>query len=65
MRKMHHLTMVSLLITTCILNESLPLFIDAVTNPVVAIVLSVVLTLVFGEIIPNAICTGPRKLEIV
>jgi len=65
MRKKHHLTMVSLLIATCILNESLPLFIDTITNPLVAIILSVALTLVFGEIIPNSICTGPRKLEIV
>ncbi|KXZ48422.1 hypothetical protein GPECTOR_28g830 [Gonium pectorale] len=37
--------------------EALPLFIDRLANPVAAVILSVSVVLVFGEIIPQAVCS--------
>ena len=45
-------------------NEALPLFLDALVPPWLAIVLSVTCVLFAGEIIPAAIFTGPSKLKI-
>mmetsp|Transcript_66723 Transcript_66723/g.143965 ORF Transcript_66723/g.143965 Transcript_66723/m.143965 type:complete len:94 (-) Transcript_66723:769-1050(-) len=65
LRKQHHLCMVSLLIAQCLAAESLPLFLDAITNPLAAVIISVVLSLFFGEILPNSYATGPKKLQVV
>lgn len=64
LRRKHHLVMISLIIADCLAAESLPLFLDTVVDTVGAIVLSVILMLFFGEIIPQAICTGPKQLTI-
>jgi metal transporter CNNM len=37
--------------------EALPLFLDRLLNPVGAILLSVTAILLFGEIIPQAVCS--------
>ncbi|XP_051206023.1 DUF21 domain-containing protein At4g14240 isoform X2 [Lolium perenne] len=37
--------------------EALPIFLDRIFNPVLAVVLSVTFVLAFGEVIPQAICT--------
>ncbi|KAK9146716.1 hypothetical protein Sjap_006619 [Stephania japonica] len=37
--------------------QALPLFLDRIFNPVVAVVLSVTFVLAFGEVIPQAICS--------
>lgn len=37
--------------------EALPLFLDRLANPITAIIMSVTAVLVFGEIVPQAICT--------
>jgi CBS domain containing-hemolysin-like protein len=60
----HHLLLVSLLLCNCIAGEALPLFLDAVVSPILAVVLSVTFVLLFGEIIPSAIFTGPHQLII-
>ena len=56
--KHHHLLLVTLLMANAVAMESLPLFLDRVVSPVVAIVISVTAVLIFGEIIPQAICTA-------
>merc|ERR1712137_304885 len=53
----HHLLLVTLLTANAIAMEALPLFLDRLVGPVLAIILSVTLVLLFGEIIPQAICT--------
>jgi len=63
-RKQHHLLLVSLLLIQSMTSEALPLFIDELSGSITAIIISMFLVLVCGEIIPNSICTGPRKLEI-
>ncbi len=62
--KQHHLLLVTLLLLNSIANEALPLFLEVLVSPIVAVLLSVTLVLFFGEIIPSAIFTGPNKVEI-
>ena len=53
--KKEHLLLVTLLLVNAIANEALPIFLDKLLSPVWAIVVSVSLVLVFGEIIPQAL----------
>lgn len=53
----HHLLLVTLLLANAVAVESMPLCLDRVSNPVVAIVVSVTAVLLFGEVIPQALCT--------
>jgi len=62
--KQHHLLLVTLLLLNSMANEALPLFLEVLVSPVMAVILSVTLVLFFGEIIPSAIFTGPKKVEI-
>ena len=60
----YHRLLVTLLIMNAIAYETLPLFLDVLVPTWVAILLSVTLILIFGEIIPSAICTGPHQLYL-
>jgi len=60
----HHLLLVTLLLLNSIANEALPLFLDEIVPTIAAILLSVTFVLMFGEIIPSAIFTGPNQLFI-
>eukprot|EP00667_Euglena_gracilis_P006933 EG_transcript_6997 len=55
--KQHHLLLVTLLLVNACCNEALPLFLDELMHPVTNIIVSVTALLLFGEIIPQAICT--------
>ncbi|XP_074579308.1 DUF21 domain-containing protein At4g14240-like [Curcuma longa] len=55
-QKQHQL-LVTLLLCNAVAMEALPLYLDRIFNPYVAIVLSVTFVLAFGEVIPQAICT--------
>lgn len=55
--KRHHLLLVTLLLTNAVAVESMPLFLDRISNPITAIIVSVTAVLIFGEVIPQAICT--------
>ena len=55
--KRHHLLLVTLLLSNAAAVESMPLFLDKVSSPVIAIVVSVTAVLIFGEVVPQAICT--------
>ncbi|XP_057438802.1 putative DUF21 domain-containing protein At1g03270 isoform X2 [Lotus japonicus] len=54
--KQHQLLVTLLLCNACAM-EALPLYLDKIFHPVVAVLLSVTFVLCFGEIIPQAICT--------
>ena len=56
--------LVTLLLCNAAAMETLPIFLDKVVSPVDAVLFSVSLVLIFGEIIPQAVCTGPKQLEI-
>lgn len=55
--RQHHLLLVTLLLGNAGCLEALPIFLDRITNPFVAIILSVTAVLFFGEVVPQAICT--------
>ncbi|XP_010938761.1 DUF21 domain-containing protein At4g14240 [Elaeis guineensis] len=55
-QKQHQL-LVTLLLCNAAAMEALPIFLDKIFHPFVAIVLSVTFVLSFGEVIPQAICT--------
>jgi metal transporter CNNM len=47
---------VTLLIGNATAMEALPIFLDRLVSPYMAILLSVTMVLIFGEILPQAIC---------
>jgi metal transporter CNNM len=53
-----HRVLVTLLLFNAAAAESLPLLIDRLANPVAAIIISVSVLLVFGEILPQAACAS-------
>jgi len=55
--KRHHWLLVTLLLCNAAAMEALPIFLEHLVNPIIAIVVSVTAVLFFGEIIPQAICT--------
>ena len=55
--KKHHLLLVTLLLANAAAVESMPLFLDKISNPVTAICVSVTAVLLFGEVLPQALCT--------
>ncbi|XP_043723299.1 DUF21 domain-containing protein At4g14240-like isoform X1 [Telopea speciosissima] len=55
-QKQHQLLVTLLLCNACAM-EALPICLDKLFNPFLAIVLSVTFVLAFGEVIPQAICT--------
>lgn len=55
--KRHHLLLVTLLLANACSVEAMPIFMDKITNPIVAILVSVTAVLIFGEIIPQALCS--------
>lgn len=60
----HHYLLVTLLLCNACAMEALPIFLDAVVPAAWAIAISVTAVLFFGEIIPQAVCTGPQQLKI-
>lgn len=55
-QKQHQL-LVTLLLCNAASMEALPLYLDKLFHPVVAVILSVTFVLAFGEIIPQALCS--------
>ena len=51
----HHLLLVTILLANASAMEALPIFLDNLVTPVVAVIISVTFVLIFGEIIPQAL----------
>jgi cadmium resistance protein CadD (predicted permease) len=62
--KQQHLLLVTLLLLNSIANEALPLFLEVLVSPIVAVVLSVILVLFFGEIIPSGLYFHAPSIRI-
>ena len=60
----HHRLLVSLLLCNAAANEALPIFLDAIVDAQTAVLISVTCVLLFGEILPSAVMTGPYQLAI-
>lgn len=56
--------LVTLLLCNAAAMETLPIFLDRIFSPLVAVLISITLILMFGEIIPQALCTGPKQIQI-
>mmetsp|Transcript_24858 Transcript_24858/g.52046 ORF Transcript_24858/g.52046 Transcript_24858/m.52046 type:complete len:676 (+) Transcript_24858:122-2149(+) len=60
-----HRLLCSLLLMNSIANEALPLFLDELfPSKLASIGVSVTLVLLFGEIVPSALFTGPNQVEL-
>jgi len=59
-----HWLLVTLLLMNTAVMEALPIFLGKIVPEVYAIIVSVTLVLLFGEILPQAICTGPSQIRI-
>ena len=60
----HHWLLCTLLLMNSFAMEALPVFLDRVFSRLTAVIISVTLLLIFGEVIPQALCTGPRQIQI-
>mmetsp|Transcript_14259 Transcript_14259/g.14333 ORF Transcript_14259/g.14333 Transcript_14259/m.14333 type:complete len:345 (-) Transcript_14259:4-1038(-) len=60
----HHLVLVSLLVANASAMEALPIILDTLFAKSLSIVISVTFVMLVGEIIPQAVCTGPNQLKI-
>ena len=60
----HHWILVTLLLCNAFACEAMPILLDKLVNDVMAIVISVTVLLFVGEIVPQALCTGPNQMKI-
>jgi metal transporter CNNM len=60
----HHLLLVTLLVANAACMETLPIMLNKMLIEVFTVVISVTFVLVFGEVLPQAFCTGPKQLRI-
>ena len=59
-----HWLLVTLLLCNASAMEALPIFLNRLVDEYAAIAISVSLVLVFGEVLPQAVCTGPSQIKI-
>ena len=59
-----HWLLVTLLLSNAAAMEALPLFLNKLVPEYLAVIISVTLVLIFGEVAPQAICTGPDQIKI-
>jgi metal transporter CNNM len=59
-----HWLLCTLLLCNATAAEALPIFLNRLVDEYAAIAMSVTLVLVFGEILPQAICTGSNQIKI-
>jgi len=52
----HHLLLVTRILCNAVAVETMPIILEKITNEVVAILVSVTAVLLFGEILPQALC---------
>lgn len=60
----HHFLSSTLLVANSFAMETLPIFLDQIVSPIAAIIISVTAVVIFGEIVPQALATGPKQLLI-
>jgi metal transporter CNNM len=60
----HHLLITTLLLGNAMCFETLPIFMDSLMPSWMAILLSTSVILIFGEVLPQALCTGQYQIRI-
>eukprot|EP00899_Mesostigma_viride_P006283 jgi/Mesvir1/15656/Mv03260-RA.1 len=53
----HHLLLCTLLLANAAAMEALPIFLDRLVGPLLAVLFSVTAVLIFGEVLPQAVCS--------
>jgi metal transporter CNNM len=59
----HHQLLVTLMLWNACATEALPIFLSALVPEYVAIIISVTLVLLLGDIIPSSVLSGPKQLQ--
>ncbi len=60
----HHLLLGTLLVSNAFAMESLPVFLHKIVPAFAAVLISTIFVVIFGEILPQAYCTGPSQIKI-
>ena len=60
----HHWLLVTLLLCNSFACEAMPIFLSKLVSEMMAVVISVTVLLFVGEIVPQALCTGPNQMKI-
>ena len=60
----HHWMLVTLMFINAIVMETLPIYVDKMVPELLAISICVFLELIAGEVIPMAVCSGPKQVQI-
>jgi metal transporter CNNM len=60
----HHLLLSTLLLSNALALEALPIFLDKIVPTYIAIIISTASVVIFGEVLPQAYCTGQHKTTI-
>ncbi len=59
-----HWLLFTLLVANAATIEALPIFLNKLVNELASKLISVTAVLIFGEIVPQAFCTGPQQVSI-
>jgi Cyclin M transmembrane N-terminal domain len=62
--KQKHQLAVTLVVTSCLAAEAMPVFLQRLVHDFVAILVSATLVILFGEILPSFVFTGVNQLEV-
>jgi len=62
--KDHHWLLVTLFLFNATANEALPIFLSSLVPEYAAVILATFSVLIFGEILPSSIFSGPKQLQI-
>ena len=60
----HHLLLGTLLVSNAFAMEALPVFLHKIVPAFIAVLISTIFVVIFGEILPQAYCTGPAQIQI-
>lgn len=60
----HHMLLSTLLLSNSLSLEALPIFLDRIVPSYMAIIISTIAVVIFGEVLPQSYCTGPHKVTI-
>ena len=56
--------LVTLMFINAIVMETLPIYVDKMVPELLAITICVFLELIVGEVVPMAVCSGPKQVRI-
>ena len=61
----HHWLLVTLLLCNSFAAETMPIVLSKLFKEIYSVIISVIALLIIGEIIPMALCTGPKQMKLI